>query len=559
MNAMLPDSWRSEDLVFLPLGGAGEIGMNLNLYGHAGKWLMVDLGITFPGEEEPGIEVIVPDPAFIEERREDLLGIVVTHAHEDHLGAVHHLWRRLRCPVYATPFAAAVLRQKLAEAKLLGEVEVVEVPLGGSLQIGPFAIDFISITHSIPEPNALAIRTPVGTVLHTGDWKLDPAPLLGATTDEAALRRLGDAGVLAIVCDSTNVFSPGTSGSESEVRETLMRLVEGRQGRVAITTFASHSARVQTVAEVARAHGRQLCVVGRSLWRLLEAARTAGYLRDIGPLLQDTEGGWLPPDKVLYLCTGCQGEPRGAMARIAAGQHQHVVLEAGDVAIFSSKVIPGNEIAIARMHDRLAVAGVEVIGEGDARVHVSGHPCRDELARMYQWARPHIAVPVHGELRHLHEHARLAASLQVPQVCVAANGQVLRLGPGEPEIVAEVPAGRLYLDGKALVGRDDAGFRARRKLVHNGAVVVTLVLDPAGRLAVPPVLLPQGIAGAGVVADIESRGATAVAAAVEAMPKAARREDERLADATRNALRRLLKAATDKRPAIEVQVLRLGG
>ncbi len=552
----------SEELLFLPLGGAGEIGMNLNLYCWAGKWLMVDLGITFADETLPGVEVVLPDPRFIVERRDDLLGLVLTHAHEDHLGAVPYLWPRLRCPVYATPFAAAVLRRKLARdgaAPGIRDLEITEVPLSGRLQIGPFDIEFISLTHSIPESNALAIRTPAGTVLHTGDFKIDPDPLVGGVTDEAVLRRWGDAGVLAMVCDSTNVFRPGESGSEADVRASLIELVAGHTGRVAIACFASNVARISSIAAAAEANGRHVALVGRSLWRITGAARETGYLGDTVAFLSDRDAAMLPPDKVLYLCTGCQGEPRAALARISANDHPHVFLGQGDVAIFSSKIIPGNELAINRLHNRLIANGVEVVTEDDHFVHVSGHPCRDELASMYRWVRPRIAVPVHGEARHLVEHARFARSLQVPQAVMVENGDVLRLAPGPPEVVDHVPFGRLVADGNAVVSAESPVMLTRRRLMHNGVAFVTLAIDGDGRLVADPRITAQGLFHPDE--DDEEAAlagaAEAVRVAFAALPRRAREADEVVREAARTAVRRRLKASRDKRPVIEVQIVRL--
>ncbi len=546
-----------DELIFLPLGGSGEIGMNLNLYGLGGKWLMVDLGITFADESLPGIDIVTPDPKFIAERREDLLGIILTHAHEDHLGAVAHLWPELRCPVYATPFAAAILENKLQEYDLTGQVPLHVVPLGGTLRLGGFEIEFLSITHSIPESNALVIRTALGTVLHTGDWKLDPDPLVGEVTDEAALARLGEEGVLAMIGDSTNAMEAGQSGSEAAVRESLSELVAGRQGRVAITSFASNIARIKTAAEVARAMKRHLVVVGRSLWRMIRAAEKTGYMDDLGPVLEPAEGGYLPPDRVLYLCTGCQGEPRGAMARIAGGGHREVGLETGDLVVFSSKVIPGNELAIGRLQDQLIAAGVEVIGEKDHFVHVSGHPCRDELRRMYQWVRPAIAVPVHGERRHLAAHAALARELQVPTAIEIENGRALRLAPGPVEIVGEVESGRRYLDGEVLAGQTEQAVRERRRLMHNGVAVITLMLDEAGDAVAPPSLVLQGVPRANGEASLDLGLIQAVEAALGLLPASARRDDGRVEEAARIALRRGLRDAVGKRPVIETRVVRL--
>lgn len=546
-----------DDLLFLPLGGAGEIGMNLNLYSIAGKWLMVDLGITFAGDAHPGIDLITPDPTFIVEQKDNLLGLVLTHAHEDHLGAVPHLWTRLQCPIWATPFTAAVLRYKLNEAGLTDVVPLHEVPLGGNITIGPFAIEFVSLTHSIPEPNALVLKTQAGTVLHTGDWKLDPDPLVGDDFDEETLRRVGEDGVLALVCDSTNVFQPGTSGSEAEVRETLTALCAGRTSRIAITTFASNAARVATVAEVARRCDRHLVIVGRSLWRIIAAARQTGYLEDLGPVLEADEGAYLPPDKVLYLCTGCQGEPRGAMARIAAGDHPNVMLERGDLTIFSSKIIPGNELAIASMQNRLSWLGVEVLNEKHERIHVSGHPCQDELADMYRWVRPRIAVPVHGEHRHLVRHAELARELQVPEAVVIENGQVLRLSENGSDIVGEVQSGRWLVDGHHLIAHEHEAIRERRRMMYNGNAVITVVVDDAGSLLADPVLVMQGIADEERESGISATASAAATDAVEGASAAVRRGDGALQELVRLAVRRSIRADSGKNPVVQARIVRL--
>ncbi|HZZ34704.1 MAG TPA: ribonuclease J, partial [Caulobacteraceae bacterium] len=421
----------NDELVFLPLGGSNEIGMNFNLYGfgppHARKWIVVDLGVTFGDQTTPGVEIILPDPEFIEEHAKDILGIVLTHAHEDHIGAVAWLWPRLRAPIYATPFTAFLLREKLREADLLDEVSITETPLNGTISLGPFELTLITLTHSIPEPNGLAIRTPLGTILHTGDWKIDPDPLTGAATDEDAIRRLGDEGVLAMVCDSTNVFVDGEAGSEAEVRETLNALIGELKGKIAAACFASNVARMDTIIRAAEANGRRVCLVGRSMIRMAAAARSVGLLEDVQSFIPDTEAKHLPDDAILYLCTGSQGEPRAALARVADGTHPHVKLGPGDSCVFSSRIIPGNEVPIRNLQNNLADRGVRLYTERDhPGIHVSGHPCRDELKRMYQWARPQIAVPTHGERRHLLEHAALAKDLQVPQAIAPRNGDMVR-------------------------------------------------------------------------------------------------------------------------------------
>ncbi len=546
-----------DELIFLPLGGAGEIGMNMNLYGFAGQWLLVDLGITFADGEQPGIDLITPDPTFIAERRDDLAGLIVTHAHADHLGAVAHLWPRLRCPVWATPFAAALLRRKLEEAGLLADVAIHEITPGERLRIGPFAIDFIPLTHSTLEMNALAIRTDAGLVLHTGDWKLDPDPLVGPKSDEDALRRLGDEGVMAMIGDSTNALVEGTSGSERDVRDTLMEICANRAGRIAVTTFASNVARIDTVAKVAAAHDRHLVLVGRSLWRIVEAARECGYLHDLAPPLTDVEGAYLPPEKVLFLCTGCQGEASAALSRIATGGHRHVVFEKGDLVIFSSRVIPGNEKSITRVQNRLLWKGVEVIGERERGVHVSGHPCRDDLAEMYRLVRPKIAVPVHGEYKHMLAHAELARAMQVPEAVVIENGQALRLVPGAAEVVAEVQSGRCFIDGGVVVPANDDAVRARRKMMINGGAVVILVTDDDGILLADPELILQGLASDNGKTSLEDAGRQAVEAALDDLPKSARRDDGRMTEAARIALRRLIRARLGKRTVVEVRIIRV--
>ncbi|MBV9509827.1 MAG: ribonuclease J, partial [Caulobacteraceae bacterium] len=406
------------ELVFLPLGGSNEIGMNFNCYGYGPaddrKWIIVDVGVTFGDQTTPGVEIILPDPAFIEEHADDILGVVLTHAHEDHIGAMGWLWPRFKAPIFATPFTTFLLREKLRERGCLDEADITVVPLGGTISLGPFDITLVTLTHSIPEPNGLAIRTPLGTVLHTGDWKIDPDPLLGGVTDAEAIRRLGDEGVLAMVCDSTNAFVDGVAGSEAEVRETLHALIASLKGRVAVSCFASNVARMSTVIHAAQACGRKVCLVGRSMFRMAAAAQSVGLFEGIQPFVSEADAGRFDDDEILYLCTGSQGEPRAALSRIADGTHPHVRLGHGDHCIFSSRVIPGNEIPIRNLQNKMAERGVRLYTERDhPGIHVSGHPCRDELRQMYAWARPKIAVPTHGERRHLLEHAALAQDLQV--------------------------------------------------------------------------------------------------------------------------------------------------
>ena len=546
-----------DELYFVPLGGAGEIGMNLNLFGHRGKWLMVDLGVTFGNDSTPGIDVIMPDPAFIEERKRDLVGLVLTHAHEDHLGAVQYLWPRLKCPVYATPFTAAVLRAKLKDEGMSEPVDIREVPLGARFEIGPFAIELITLTHSIPEPNAVVIRTGAGIVLHTGDWKFDRSPLIGPVSDYEALARIGDEGVLALVGDSTNVFVPGESGSEADVRDNLMELVGKYRQRVVVACFASNVARLESVAKVAAKHGRHVALVGRSLWRMHDAAKATGYLKGLPEFLSDDEIGYLPRDRVLLLCTGSQGEPRAALPRIAAGNHPEIVLEPGDTALFSSRVIPGNERAIAILQNQLHALGIEVVTAIEEPIHVSGHPARDELARMYQLVRPRIAIPVHGELRHLTEHAKLAESCQVPQSIVVGNGAVIRLGPGPASRIGEVASGRLAIDGNRLIRMDHTVMRTRSRMVNNGAAVATLVVDKDGRFKADPQITVHGLVDPASEPNVAAELAATVRAAVEKLPTVTRRDDDQVKEAARIAVRRHMNASHGKKPVTDVHLIRV--
>jgi ribonuclease J len=546
-----------DELVFVPLGGTGEIGMNLNLYGCRGKWLIVDCGVTFGDDSTPGVEVMMPDPSFIADRRKDLLGIVLTHGHEDHLGAVHHLWPRLRCPVYATPFTASLLRTKLHEAGLQSQVDVHEIPLGGKVKLGPFEVEMVTLTHSIPEPNSLAIHTPHGTILHTGDWKFDPQPMVGATADFAKLERLGDQGVLAMVGDSTNVFTKGAAGSEASVRQSMTELLGRYNRKIAVACFATNLARVESIAVAAAAHDRHVALVGRSLWRIDQAARQNGYLKGLPPFLNEHDAGFLPEDKVLYICTGSQGEPRAALARIASDSHPHVTLGKGDVVIFSSRIIPGNEKAIFRLQNRLAGQGTEVVTEKDHFVHVSGHPGRDEMTRMYQLVRPKIAVPVHGETRHLLEHAKLAEECGVEQAMVICDGEMLKLAPGPVEVVDHVTIGRLAVDGSRVVPMDSEIMRSRHRMVHNGSAVVTVVLDRQGKLQGQPQVTALGLLDAQHEAEEHDAVVEAVREAVLELGHLARANDDVVKEAARLAVRRHLKANHGKKPLTDVHLVRL--
>jgi ribonuclease J len=553
-----------DELVFLPLGGSNEIGMNFNLYGfgppHDRKWIVVDLGVTFGDQTTPGVEVILPDPSYIEEYADRILGIVLTHAHEDHIGAVAWLWPRFKAPIYATPFTAFILREKLREADLLDEAEITIVELGGSIELGPFTLDLITLTHSIPEPNGLAIRTPLGTILHTGDWKIDPDPLLGGVTDEDAIRRLGDQGVLAMVCDSTNVFVDGHAGSEAEVRDTLVPLIGQLKGKVAVGCFASNVARMDSVARAAEANGRRVCLVGRSMHRMAAAAKSVGLMEGLKEFVSDAEAGYFPAESILYLCTGSQGEPRAALSRIAEGTHPHINLGQGDACIFSSRVIPGNEIPIRNLQNKLADRGVRLYTERDhPGIHVSGHPCRDELAEMYRWARPQIAIPTHGERRHLLEHCAFAADLQVPQQLAPRNGDMVRLAPGRAEIIDEVPSGRLFVDAGVLTPENGEALRERRHAAFNGVIAVSVVLDRKGKIASGPQVRALGLPTDEdyPLDDVLDDLADEAEQALTRLKGDALELDENIETAMSRAVKKASQRIWGRRPVVETTVLRI--
>ena len=553
-----------DELVFLPLGGSGEIGMNFNLYGFGPpedrKWIVVDLGVTFGDQTTPGVEIILPDPTYIEGLKDDILGIVLTHAHEDHIGAVPWLWPRLKAPVYATPFTAFLVREKLRDAGLLEECPITEVPLDGTIRLGPFELTLITITHSIPEPNGLAIRTPLGTILHTGDWKIDPDPLIGRKTDIQAIRRLGEEGVLAMVCDSTNVFVDGSAGSEAEVRVALNALVGQLTGKVAVACFASNVARLDSAVRAAQANDRRVCLVGRSMHRMTAAAQSVGILCDVEPFVSESDAGHFPDDKILYVCTGSQGEARAALSRIAEGTHPHVSLGQGDSCIFSSRVIPGNEIPIRNLQNKLADRGVRLYTERDhPHIHVSGHPCRDELKQMYQWARPEIAVPTHGERRHLLEHCALANDLQVPQTVAPRNGDMVRLAPGRAEIIDEVPSGRLFVDGGMVTPSHGEALRERRHAATNGVLHISLVLDGKGRLLAGPELKGVGLPGEDAYPLTEALDDLAEEArdALGTLDRSALKDDEAVRTLISRKVKKACQRIWDRRPIVETVVLRV--
>ena len=541
-------------LAFLPLGGTGEIGMNLNLYRCDGTWLAVDCGIGFGGADTPEAEILMPDPAYIAERRRALIGLVITHAHEDHVGAVAHLWPQLRCPVYATPFAAAVLRRKLGEAQLLGQVPLHVIPTNGRFELGPFKLEFMQMTHSVPEAQALVLRTPYGVVLHSGDWKLDPNPLVGPPTDLAAFEALGREGVLALVCDSTNAMVEGESGSEADVRRNMNSLVRSIRGRVAVTCFASNVARVESIALAAEAAGRSVVVVGRSLRNLEVAARECGYLYDVPNFLSEQDAEDIPDDNLLLIVTGSQGEPRSALSRIANDTHQNISLGEGDTVVYSSRMIPGNERAVMAVQDNLVRRGVRVLTDRDHSVHVSGHAARDEIRRIYGLVKPRFAVPTHGEWRHLTAHAELAHDEGVTPVLLE-DGDILNLAPGRVEVVDSAPVGRLALDGNRILPINGGVLSARRKMLFNGMVLASLVVDGSGRLIGEPKLSAPGLFDAD---DVEAARVTGVfVAGLADIPAGVRLDEDGFRDAAKTALRRALGRKLQKRPLVDVHLMRV--
>jgi ribonuclease J len=554
------------ELVFLPLGGCGEIGMNLNAYGYGPeenrRWILIDVGVTFGGEDTPGIDLITPDASFFEDKGDLIDAIFLTHAHEDHIGAIGLLLPRLqtKAPIYATPFTAHLAQAKLIE-RGLKHVSINVIPLEGEVEAGPFKVRYITLTHSIPEPNALALETPLGTILHTGDWKIDPDPQLGEATDIEGLTALGDKGVIAMVCDSTNVFVEGESGSEGVVRQNLIKLIGSLTGRIAVTTFASNVARVASVIEAARLAGRSVCLVGRSMHKVTDAAVATGVIETLPDLIDEEAAGSLPDDNLLFLCTGSQGEARAALGRISRDDHRHISLGDGDTVIFSSRVIPGNEKGIFEMQNALAEKGVRIITDRmtEGPIHVSGHPARDELRRMYSWVRPKIAVPVHGERRHIVEHAAYAKSLQVGQAVTPRNGDMIRLAPGDAKIIDTVPNGRLYLDGNRLVPAESEGLKERRGLSQWGYVSVSVAIDEDGDVVDGPLIAARGLS------ETDGRSADeslidvdeAAEEALNGLKKRKRLDDEDVERALVRAVKRQCERTFGRKPIVDVSVLRV--
>lgn len=554
-------SKKRDELIFLPLGGVGEIGMNFALYGfgpaNAREWIIVDCGVTFPGPDLPGADLVLPDIGFIERELDRLRGIVITHAHEDHYGALLALWPKLQVPVWATPFTAGLLEAKRGSEDGNAKIPVTIYRAGETFQVGPFSIEAVSVTHSIPEPVSLAITSPAGTVIHTGDWKIDPAPALGEKTDEAKFRELGGKGVLALICDSTNAMRDGVSPSEEEVGASLKGLIEDAPGRVAITTFSSNVGRIRSIALAARDAGRQVLILGRSLKRVIDVADDLGYMDGIPEFLDEEDFQFAQRDKVVVLCTGSQGESRAALAKLARDELKNISLDPGDLVIYSSRVIPGNEKPILEIKNQLIERGIRIVEDDNALVHVSGHPRRNELEQMYDWVKPQIAVPVHGEAAHLVAHGSLASNIGVPEVAQVRNGDMLRLAPGPAEIIAQVDAGRHFKDGRIIGSFDKVGIRERKKLSYVGHVGVNVVLDDRHELAGDPDLVALG------VPDEDHNGAKledlmldAAIGAIESIPRVRRKDLDLVAESARRAVRAAARDAWGKKPVVTVFVTR---
>ena len=556
-------SKKIDGLVFVPLGGLGEIGMNCGLYGYGPekhrKWIMVDLGVSFAGPDLPGIDLIMPDISFIEKIRKDLLALIITHAHEDHIGAVAELWPRLKCPVYATPFAAGLLEAKRLMEPNAPNIKTHVVQQGGTIELAPFSIEFVAVAHSIPESNALAIRTPAGLIVHTGDWKIDETPMVGRPTDEARFRALGDEGVLALICDSTNVLRAGISPSETDVAKTLMELVSDAPGRVIVTTFASNVARLKSTADAAAAAGRRVAIVGRAMDRVVTVARECGYLDGVMPFLSAQSARDIPRKQLVVLATGSQGEPRAALARMAEDEHPDLKLSTGDRVIFSSRPIPGNEKAINANINGLVAQGIEVVTDRTALVHVSGHPRQAELARMYEWVRPQIAIPAHGEALHLDEHAKFAKAQGVPKVIKAYNGDVVLIAEieagGEPGVVDQVPHGKIVKDGNQMVSINDDAISQRKRLSFAGVVTVAMAITSKGELAGDPDVMYSGLPTRVAAGEMGAIIDEAVFATFDHMPKPKRRDADVVVNAIEKAVRSAVGHAWGKKPNVHVLVI----
>jgi len=550
-----------EELLFCPLGGSGEIGMNLNLFAYgkpdSQKWLIVDVGVTFADDSIPGIDLIYPDPGFIVDKKDDVLGIILTHAHEDHIGAIAHIWPKIKCNIYATPFTSVLVREKFKEKKIDITSHLKVVELNGNLDLDPFKIEFVTLTHSILEPNGLKINTPAGTILHTGDWKCDPDPLIGKKIDEEKLKKIGDDGVLAMICDSTNVFSMGRAGSEMDVRKNMLNLIQRLKKRIIVTSFASNVARMESVFYCAEKTGRQISLVGRSMHRIFKAAKECGYLKKVIEPIDARDAKNISRDKIIYLCTGSQGEPMGAMMRIANYVHPDVYIEKNDAVIFSSKIIPGNEKKLYKLHNQLVKEGLEVISEENEFIHVSGHPNREDLKDMYNWIRPQSVIPVHGEHRHMIEHIKFAKEMQVPYPVEVENGDIVKLFPGsKPEVYDKAPSGRLYVDGNIAVVEDSRSIKERKNISANGILDVTILVTPKGNIHNKPIFSYSGLP-----IDNDEDYKYELENIIEKIAKTFslnnQNQKDNIIDAIKISCRKITKEITGKKPLTSIKLIRI--
>ena len=550
-----------EELLFCPLGGSGEIGMNMNLFAYGKpnnqKWIMVDIGVTFADDSLPGIDLIYPDPGFIIDKKDDLLGIVLTHAHEDHIGAIAHIWPQIKCKIFSTPFTAVLIKEKFKEKRIDIGNNLKIVDLNGKVNLHPFNIEFITLTHSILEPNGLRIETPAGVILHTGDWKVDPNPLIGGKINSHRLKEIGDEGVLAMICDSTNVFSIGKSGSELDVRKSILNIMQRLKKRIIVTSFASNVARMETIFYCAEKTGRQISLVGRSMHRIFKAARQCGYLKDVIEPIDPREAKKISREKIVYLCTGSQGEPMGAMMRISSFVHPDVLIEKGDTVIFSSKIIPGNERKLYKLHNQLVKDGIEVISEESEFVHVSGHPNRDDLKDMYNWVKPKCVIPVHGEHRHMNEHINFAKEMQVAYPVQVENGDIVKIFPGKkPEVYDKAPSGRLYVDGNISVDEDSSSIKERKNLSNNGYMEIIILVTPKGNIHKRPILSFKGLPVIeeeefiyGLEEEIEST--------TKKFSLNSKKQEYNLIDALKIACKKYAKEKTGKKPFTNINIVKI--
>ncbi len=550
-----------EELIFCPLGGSGEIGMNMNLFAYGSemnqKWIIVDMGVTFADDSIPGVDLIYPDPGFIIDKKDDLLGIVLTHAHEDHIGAIAHIWPDLKCNIYATPFTAVLIKEKFKEKKIDITKNLKIVDLNGSIKLGSFNIEFVTLTHSILEPNGLSIKTPVGTILHTGDWKVDPNPLIGEKVNEKKLKEIGNEKVLAMICDSTNVFNIGRAGSESDVRDSLLKIMSLKSKRIVVTSFASNVARMESIFYCAEKINREISLVGRSMNRIFKAARQCGYLKNIKDPIDPREAKKFPREKIVYLCTGSQGEPMGAMKRIIKGIHPDVFLEKNDVIIFSSKIIPGNEKKLYSLHNDIIKQDIELVTEETDFVHVSGHPNREDLKDMYNWVKPNSIIPVHGEHRHMNEHMKFAKKMQIPHALRVENGDIIRIFPGDnPSIIDKAPSGRMYLDGSVGVGEDSQSIKERRKLSQNGYLEITLILNNSGKLNKPIISyrgIPENLLDEKIIFKVEDE----IFNTCKMFSMKNKNQEKNLIESLKQNCRRIIRDKTGKKPFTNINIARL--